>query len=53
MRKFLLLQACLFLLGIAIAQNRTITGKITDENGNPLAGASVLVKKTKVVIDQR
>lgn len=28
--------------------NRTITGKVTDENGNPLAGATVLLKGTDI-----
>ncbi len=32
----------------AIAQNRTISGTVTDENGAPLANASVVVKGTKV-----
>ena len=40
------MHACLFFPGTAIAQNRSSTVKITDENGNPLAGASVLVNKT-------
>ncbi len=30
------------------AQNRTVTGKVTDEKGNPVANASVLVKGTTV-----
>lgn len=29
------------------AQNRTVTGKVTDEKGNPVANASVLAKGTK------
>jgi hypothetical protein len=29
------------------AQDRTITGKVTDENGAPISGASVLVKGSK------
>src|SRR3954469_7609229 len=39
-----------FLLGVLLinaqllAQNRTVTGKVTDENGNPIEGASVLIK---------
>src|SRR5574337_213064 len=41
-----------FVLGMLIfsaqllAQNRTITGKVTDGNGNPIVGASVLLKGT-------
>src|SRR5436190_218418 len=46
MRKLLLLicvcTACLKL----VAQNRTITGKITDENGNPLTGVTVRALST-------
>ena len=49
MRKLLLLPlAILLLYGQLLAQNRTITGKITDENGNPLANVSVLVKGTNI-----
>ncbi|HEY6956172.1 MAG TPA: TonB-dependent receptor [Flavisolibacter sp.] len=29
-----------------LAQNRTISGKVTDEKGNPVIGASVLIKGT-------
>jgi len=31
-----------------LAQNRTISGRITDEKGNPIVGASVLVKGTAI-----
>jgi TonB-linked SusC/RagA family outer membrane protein len=30
------------------AQNRTITGKVTDENGSPVSSASIVVKGTKI-----
>lgn len=47
MRKLLFLPlAFLLLCGQLLAQNRTITGKVTDENGNPLTNVSVLVKGT-------
>jgi TonB-linked SusC/RagA family outer membrane protein len=38
----------LLLLGtiLAIAQSRPITGKVVDENGQPISGASVLVRGT-------
>jgi len=46
MRKLLLtLTAMLFFSGILLAQ-KTITGKVTDDKGAPLANASVLVKGT-------
>ncbi len=33
-------------IGQLHAQQKTITGKVTDENGNPISGASVLVKNS-------
>lgn len=36
----------LFFVQIALAQERTITGTVTDENGMPLPGAAVLEKNT-------
>ncbi|MFI5130135.1 MAG: SusC/RagA family TonB-linked outer membrane protein [Chitinophagales bacterium] len=46
MRKLLLaLAAFLFFAGQSFAQ-RTITGKVTDEKGNPLPNASVVIKST-------
>ena len=48
MRKlYLLLVGVVFFASQAMAQ-RTITGKVTDENGNPIANVSVLVKGTTV-----
>jgi TonB-linked SusC/RagA family outer membrane protein len=48
MRKFLLLVLGCLLLATGIhAQSRTITGKVTDENNEPLPGASVRLKGTK------
>ena len=41
-----LLASCLF-LGTALAQNLTINGKVTDEKGDPISGASVQVKGTR------
>jgi TonB-linked SusC/RagA family outer membrane protein len=38
----------LLLSGDLIAQTRTLTGKVTDANGKPIANASVIVKGTKV-----
>jgi len=34
----------LFLLQGSLAQTKTITGKITDEKGNPVSGATVMIK---------
>ena len=47
MRKLLLL-LCLIAMasGHLLAQGRTVTGKVTDENGTPVAGVSVLVRGT-------
>jgi iron complex outermembrane receptor protein len=46
-RKMRLLCSMLLLVaGIATAQTRPVTGKITDENGNPVPGATVQVKGT-------
>ncbi len=49
MRKFFLtLSAIFFLLINAQAQNRNITGKVTDDNGQGVPRASVLVKGTRI-----
>ena len=47
-KKFLwsLLASC-FIFSTAIAQNLTVKGRVTDEKGDPIAGASVQVKGTK------
>ncbi|MBX9892162.1 MAG: carboxypeptidase-like regulatory domain-containing protein [Chitinophagaceae bacterium] len=45
MRKLLMIFLCVVLASIQVfAQNRTVTGKVTDADGKPLAGASVKVK---------
>src|SRR5579875_2818726 len=46
MRRLLFLMLGVLLFGTLLAQNRTITGKVTDEKGNPLINASVVVKGT-------
>src|SRR4029078_13227100 len=48
MKKFIFLVTLIFSLLFAVGQNRTITGKITDEKGSPLANASVVVKGTNL-----
>ena len=46
MRKlFLLLMGVVFIATQALAQ-RTVTGKVTDEKGNPIGNVSVLVRGT-------
>jgi TonB-linked SusC/RagA family outer membrane protein len=48
MRKLLsVLSAMLLLVGGAMAQNRVVTGKVTDAGGSPIPSASVVVKGTK------
>ena len=42
MRRFLTLFIMLMLSGVlAFAQNRVVTGKVTDEQGNPVSGATI------------
>jgi len=49
MRKFLTLLVCLFLaLSQLMAQTRTVTGKITDEKGVGISGATVHIKGTAI-----
>jgi TonB-linked SusC/RagA family outer membrane protein len=45
MKKLLLLVTCMLCVVVLFAQ-RTITGRVTDENGNPVVNASVTVKET-------
>ena len=45
MKKLTLLCTCLIIsMGLAIAQTKQVTGTITDESGEPVIGASVIVK---------
>jgi TonB-linked SusC/RagA family outer membrane protein len=47
MRKFLLVSCCILLAWYANAQQRTVTGKVTDgSDGSALPGVSVLIKGT-------
>jgi TonB-linked SusC/RagA family outer membrane protein len=49
MRKLLTLLVCLSLaLSQLMAQNRTVKGKVTDDKGNAIPNASVLVKGTTI-----
>ncbi len=48
MRRFLSLFTVLMLCGVfAFAQNRVVSGKVTDEAGNPVAFANVKIKGSK------
>lgn len=46
MRKALLLIFLTFISGLTLLAQQTITGKITDANGQPLAGVSIKAKKS-------
>src|SRR4030095_3906645 len=48
--RLLLVLVCLLVVGVpaAFAQDRTITGKIADVNGQPVVGATVTGKNSKV-----
>jgi TonB-linked SusC/RagA family outer membrane protein len=49
MRKLILLSLGFLLIGIfAIAQTRTVSGRVNDEKGNGLSNASVVVKGTNI-----
>lgn len=48
MRKLLTLSVMLMLAGVTSWAQRTITGRVTDANGNPISGASVEVQNTRV-----
>lgn len=48
-RRLVLLMTCLFCsIGLALAQNKRISGTVVDSNGEPVTGATVLVKGTNV-----
>ncbi len=49
-RKLVLLFAC-FLMAISMAAQKRVTGRVTDTNGAPVAGATVRVAGTKVLTD--
>ena len=48
MRKLVVMILCVTLAFTqSFAQNRTVTGKVTDEKGAAIAGASVVAKSSK------
>lgn len=48
MQKFTLLMLSLFVFAGSLLAQRTITGKVTDDKGNPLSNVSVVAKGTTV-----
>jgi TonB-linked SusC/RagA family outer membrane protein len=47
MKKFLIFFTTLMLCGVfTFAQNRLISGKVADQNGDPVSGASIMIKGT-------
>jgi TonB-linked SusC/RagA family outer membrane protein len=49
MRKIVLFMLCVILaIGQTFAQTQTVTGKVTDETGNPVVGASVQAKGSRL-----
>jgi len=48
MRKLLLLSLVLMLTGLVSWAQRTVSGKVTDANGNPVPSASIQVQNTQV-----
>jgi TonB-dependent starch-binding outer membrane protein SusC len=47
MKQILLLLGCMCVLSMsALAQDKTVTGKVTSDDGTPLAGVSIVVKGT-------
>ena len=49
MKQYIRMLTCLFWLvaiGVTSAQTRTVTGNVTDEQGVPLPGATILVQGT-------
>lgn len=51
MRKLILTLLTVFLVLGLNAQTRTVTGKVTDERGEPLAGATVVAGSSYAVTD--
>jgi TonB-linked SusC/RagA family outer membrane protein len=49
MKRLTLLMTCFWIsMGLAIAQNKQVSGTVTDESGEPVIGASVIAKGTTI-----
>ena len=49
MKRLTLMLACFFIsMGLAIAQNKQVSGTVLNENGEPVIGASVVAKGTTI-----
>ncbi|MEO6456326.1 MAG: TonB-dependent receptor [Ginsengibacter sp.] len=48
LRGIFILTICIFSISQTFAQNKNVTGSVTDENGNPLGGATVTLKNTRL-----
>ncbi len=53
MRKLLLLLLSFLSVTMVIAQNRTISGTVTDEKGSPLVGVTISVKGTSIATQSK
>ena len=48
-KRFTMVAACLLMgMSTVLAQNTKVTGHVVDENGEPVIGASVVVKGTTI-----
>jgi hypothetical protein len=52
MKRLLLLGIVLSLFCIAFTTTRVIQGTVTDEKGNPVAGATIIIKGTQIGLPQ-
>ena len=47
LRQFYLLMVCVIFTQIAFSQTKTITGKVLDDKGNPVQGATITIRGSK------
>jgi hypothetical protein len=48
MKRLMLLLVCMSIIVLSFAQTRQLRGKVVDETGAPLVGASILIRNTKL-----